>query len=66
LDAIRNGTPTGSPFSYAGPLTEANHLGNVAYRAGTKLIWDREKMTATNHPDADRFLKRTPRAGWSL
>lgn len=66
LDAIRNGTPTGSPFSYAGPLTEANHLGNVAYRAGTKLIWDRAKMTATNHPDADRFLKRTPRAGWSL
>jgi predicted dehydrogenase len=66
LDAIRNGTPTGSPFSYAGPLTEANHLGNVAYRAGTKLLWDREKMTATNHPDADRFLKRTPRAGWSL
>jgi predicted dehydrogenase len=66
LDAIRNGTPTGSPFSYAGPLTEANHLGNVAYRAGTKLIWDRDKMTATNHPDADRFLKRTPRDGWIL
>ena len=66
LDAIRNGTPTGSPFSYAGPLTEANHLGNVAFRAGTKLIWDREKMTATNHPNADRFLKRTPREGWAL
>lgn len=66
LDAIRNGTPTGSPFSYAGPLTEANHLGNVAHRAGKKLLWDREKMTATNAPEADRFLKRTPRAGWSL
>lgn len=66
LDAIRNGTPTGSPFSYAGPLTEANHLGNVAFRAGSKLIWDREKMTATNHPAADRFLKRVPREGWSL
>ena len=66
LDAIRNGTPTGSPFSYAGPLTEANHLGNVAYRAGTKLLWDRERMTASNHPAADAFLKRTPREGWSL
>ena len=66
LDAIRNGTPTGSPFSYAGPLTEANHLGNVAFRAGTKLLWDREKMTAPNHPAADRFLKRTPREGWAL
>jgi predicted dehydrogenase len=66
LDAIRNGTPTGSPFSYAGPLTEANHLGNVAFRAGARLEWDRERMTAPNHPAADRFLKREPREGWAL
>lgn len=66
LDAIRNGTPTGSPFSYAGPLTEANHLGNAAYRAGTKLIWNHEKRIATNHPEANPFLQRTPRQGWSL
>jgi predicted dehydrogenase len=66
LDAIRNGTPTGSPFSYAGPLTEANHLGNVAYRAGTRLLWDSKRMTATNHPAADTLLKRQPREGWSL
>ncbi len=66
LDAIRNGTPTGSPFSYAGPLTEANHLGNVAYRAGGKLLWNRESMRAENLPAADRFLSREPRAGWSL
>jgi hypothetical protein len=66
LDAIRNGTPTGSPFSYAGPLTEANHLGNVAYRAGTRLLWDSKRMTATNHPAAETLLKRQPREGWSL
>ncbi len=35
--ACLTGSPTGSPFRYAGPLTEANHLGNVAFRAGTKL-----------------------------
>lgn len=66
LDAIRTGSPTGSPFSYAGPLTEANHLGNVAYRAGKKLEWDAAAMKATNCPEADQFLGRTPRAGWSL
>ena len=27
LIACRTGAPTGSPFRYAGPLTEANHLG---------------------------------------
>jgi hypothetical protein len=45
LAAIKNGTPTGSPFgTYAGPLTEANHLGNVAYRAGMKIVWDAANM----------------------
>ncbi len=66
LLACRDGTPTGSPFSYSGPLTEANHLGNVAYRAGQKLEWDPVQMRATNCPAADHFLKREPRSGWSL
>lgn len=66
LLACRDGTPTGSPFSYAGPLTEANHLGNVAYRAGQKLEWDPVQMRATNCPAADHYLKREPRRGWSL
>ena len=67
LLACKNGTPTGSPFdSYAGLLTEANHLGGVAYRAGQKLLWDAEKMRVTNTRAADRFLSREPRAGWKL
>lgn len=66
LAAIRHGTPTGSPFSYAGPLTEANHLGNVAHRAGGKIVWDAKAMRITNNEAANRFLKRVPRAGWEL
>lgn len=66
LAAIKNGTPTGSPFSYAGPLTEANHLGNVAHRAGGKIVWDAKNMRITNNEDANRFLSRVPREGWSL
>jgi hypothetical protein len=53
-------------FEYAGWLTEANHLGNVAYRAGRKLEWDAEQMRATNCPDAERFIKREYRKGWEL
>lgn len=64
--ACRTGAPTGSPFSYAGPLTEANHLGNVAFRAGRKLEWDARNMKVTNFPEAEQFLGREPRAGWSL
>ena len=67
IAAIKNGTPTGSPFAtYAGPLSEANHLGNVAYRAGKKLEWDAKAMKFTNAPDAEKFLRREPRQGWSL
>ena len=44
LAACREGSPTASHFGYAGPLTEANHLGNVAYRSGGKIEWD-----AANH-----------------
>ena len=66
LQAIVNETPTSSPFSYAGPLTEANHLGNVAFRADEKLHWDAKNLRVTNTRSADEFLGRVPRAGWSL
>ncbi|WP_437193203.1 Gfo/Idh/MocA family protein [Planctomicrobium sp. SH527] len=66
LAACRTGSPTGSPFSYGGRLTEANHLGNVAYRVGKKLTWDYDNMKAVNCPEADKYLRREPRAGWSL
>jgi len=66
IQACKTGTPTGSPFSYAGLLTEANHLGNVAFRAGKKLEWDRAALLAKNCPEADKFLGREPRSGWKL
>ena len=57
---------TASPFSYAGPLTEANHLGNVAFRVGKKIIWDAKKMKCVGCPEADPFIRREPREGWKL
>lgn len=66
IHAARTGAPTTCNFEYAGWLTEANHLGNVAYRAGTKLEWDAEAMKATNTSEADPYLRREYREGWSL
>ncbi len=66
IHACKTGEPTTCNFEYSGWLTEANHLGNVAYRAGQKLIWDADGLTATNCPDADRFIKREYRKGWKL
>ena len=44
IHACKTGAPTTCNFEYAGWLTEANHLGNVAYRAGKKLEWDPAKL----------------------
>jgi len=67
LLAIRDGTPTSSPFDpYAGLLTEANHLGNVAFRCGGRIEWDSAALRVGNTRAADPFLGREPRAGWSL
>jgi predicted dehydrogenase len=66
LHACRTGAPTTCNFEYAGWLTEANHLGNVAYRVGKKLEWNAAEMRATNAPEADPFIRRAYRPGWKL
>ena len=66
IHACKTGEPTTCNFQYAGWLTEANHLGNVAYRAGQKLEWDSAKLRATNTRAADKFIRRESRKGWTL
>ncbi|MFN0120552.1 MAG: Gfo/Idh/MocA family protein [Blastocatellia bacterium] len=66
INACRTGAPTTCNFQYAGWLTEANHLGNVAYRAGKKLIWDAKHMRATNAPEIEPMIHRKYRKGWTL
>jgi hypothetical protein len=57
-----------SPFSYAAPLTEVMLLGLVALRAGQgfKMTYDADAMRVTNSEEANRFLTREYRDGWSL
>ncbi len=56
------------PFSYAAPLTELMLLGIVALRSGQgrTLRYDGARMQVTNYPDANQWLTREYRAGWSL
>jgi predicted dehydrogenase len=66
IQACKTGSPTTCPFSYSGPLTEANQLGNVAHRAGRKIAWDAAALRIPNAPEAERFLGREYRPGWAL
>jgi hypothetical protein len=48
-------------------LTETVLLGNVAARtAGQRLFWDAGNMKITNNPEANKYLSREYRKGWSL
>jgi predicted dehydrogenase len=66
LAACKSGSPTSCHFGYGGPLTELVLLGNAAYRTGEKLNWDAQNVRAVNCPQADRFLRRAYRQGWTL
>jgi predicted dehydrogenase len=67
VDACRGGPAPGSNFvDHAGVLTETPLLGNVALRAGKKLLWDGPAMKVTNDKEANKLLHREYRKGWTL
>ena len=66
IHACKTGEPTTCNFLYSGPLTIANHLGNVAFRAVAKLESDPVKLAAKNCPAAAPFIRRSYRQGWKL
>ena len=66
IDSAKTGSSTMANFEYAGRLTEAFLVGNVALRTGQTLQWDGEAMQATNCPEAQQFVHPEYRKGWSL
>jgi predicted dehydrogenase len=73
IEACKGGKPAGSNFDHAGSLAEAVLLGNVALRPElrekmnrTKLYWDGPEMKFINMPEANEFLRREYRKGWTL
>jgi len=48
------------------PFTEWAILGLVALRFEGKLEWDGAKMSFTNRPEANKYLKPFMRKGWEL
>ena len=66
--ACAGGPPAMSNFNYASRLTETILLGNVALRAGSgvKVEWDAKNAKVTNLPEANSFLGREYREGWTL
>ena len=66
VEACKGGPPASSNFDCAGPMTEVVLLGNLAIRTGQKLTWDGPNMTVTNVPEANAYIRREYRQGWTL
>jgi predicted dehydrogenase len=68
-----------SSFDYAGPLTESILMGNLALRSWNikgskngswpgrkKLLWDAVNMKITNFDEANQYVRRTYRDGYTF
>ncbi len=66
IRACKTGEPTTCNFDYAGKFIENNMLALVAYRVGKTLKWDAGDIKAEGCPEADKFIKKTYRKGWTL
>ena len=66
VDACKGRAEATSPFEYAARLTEVMLLGVVSLRAGGRIEYDAENMRITNAPEANAFLRREYRQGWTL
>jgi predicted dehydrogenase len=66
--AIRGEAQASSPIEYAAQLTETMLLGVAALRAGQgrKILYDGERGLITNIAEANQYLTREYRAGWSI
>jgi hypothetical protein len=64
IECAKTGKTASCNFEYSGWLTEAHHLGNVAYKVGKKITWDPKGLRATNAPEADQYIRREYRKGW--
>jgi len=65
--ACKTGKPSSANFDYSGPFAETVLMGNLAIRfPNRELLWDGEKMEVTNDKDANAYVRRQYREGWTL
>jgi hypothetical protein len=67
-NSITHGTSskTHCDFDYSGTMIEQMLLGLVAHRVGKKITYDPATGRVTNASEANDYLKRTYRSGWTL
>lgn len=65
---MKTGEPAYSNFGIAAYLTEIILLGCIALRVGEgrRMEWDGPNMKSPNIPEAEQYVKRNSREGWTV
>jgi predicted dehydrogenase len=67
VDAVLGKGKTSAGFDFSGPLTESVLLGPLAtHFPNTTLRWHGGKAKFSNSPEANEFVRRKYREGWSV
>jgi len=64
-EACRGGAQSSGSFLHAGGISEAVNLYAVALRTRKRLLYDAAAQKITNVPNANQYLSRDYRKGWS-
>ncbi len=65
MEAVKTGKQCPGSFTEAGDITEAVNLYAVALRSGRLLKYDAANRKITNVEDANKYLSREYRKGWT-
>ncbi len=66
VEGVKAGEQIAGSFREAWPITEAVNLYGAALRANKTIHYDADQMKITNDEEANKFLDREYRKGWSL
>lgn len=66
LDCVKSRQQPIADIEVGHQATTTCHIGNIAYRTGEKIVWDREAERIKNHSEANELLTRHYRAPWTL
>ncbi len=66
LDAVKSRNLTTCDVEYGHRLTKAGLLGNIAYRTGSRIVWDDEREQIVGDARANRMVRRRYQKPWKL
>jgi predicted dehydrogenase len=65
IDCVRSRRQSPADVEVGHRSTIVAHLGNIAFRVGKKLEWNRDAEDFTGAPEASALLRRQARAPWN-